>query len=92
MRSHDEIYQTLKEVLIELFEIAPEKIHRDAQLYQDLDIDSIDAIDLVLRLKEITGKKINAEEFKHVRSVNDVVNAVYLLVNADVAAPSPAAA
>ncbi len=55
-------------------------------------LDSIDAIDLVLRLKEITGKKINAEEFKHVRSVNDVVNAVYQLVNADVAAPSPAAA
>ena len=81
MQTEEEIYQKLKTVLVDLFEIAPEKISRDAKLYQDLDIDSIDAIDLVLTLKDITGKKIEAEEFKHVRSVDDVVLALHRLLN-----------
>lgn len=81
MQTEEEIYQKLKTVLVDLFEIAPEKINRSAKLYQDLDIDSIDAIDLVLTLKDITGKKIEAEEFKHVRSVDDVVLALHRLLN-----------
>lgn len=81
MRTHDEIYEKLREVLVELFEIEPAKIQRESRLYQDLDIDSIDAIDLVLKLKEVTGKKMNAEEFKHVRTVDDIVTAIHSLVN-----------
>lgn len=81
MQTEDEIYSKLKEVLVDLFEIEPAKISRTATLYQDLDIDSIDAIDLVLTLKDITGKKIEAEEFKHVRTVNDIVLALHRLLN-----------
>lgn len=81
MQTEAEIYSTLKDVLVELFEIAPAKITREASLYQELDIDSIDAIDLVLKLKEVTGKKINAEEFKHVRTVDDIVKALHALLN-----------
>ncbi|WP_241149714.1 acyl carrier protein, partial [Pseudomonas viridiflava] len=50
-------------------------------LYQDLEIDSIDAVDLIDHIKRKTGKKIAAEEFKSVRTVNDVVEAVYRLVS-----------
>lgn len=81
MQTEAEIYSTLKDVLVELFEIAPAKITREASLYQELDIDSIDAIDLVLKLKEVTGKKINAEEFKHVRTVDDIVKTLHTLLN-----------
>jgi acyl carrier protein len=49
-------------------------------LYQDLEIDSIDAVDLIDHIKRQTGKKIAAEEFKSVRTVSDVVEAVYRLV------------
>lgn len=80
MQTHQDIYDQLKQVLVELFEVDPDKIHLEAQLYQDLDIDSIDAIDLILRLKELTGKKIQPEEFKHVRTVEDVVKAVQALM------------
>lgn len=82
MQTEAEIYAKLKDVLIELFEIAPAKISREAHLYHDLDIDSIDGIDLVLKLKEITGQKLDAEAFKHVRTVNDVVLALHKLLNA----------
>jgi len=45
------------------FELSAEDIHPSSNLYQDLDIDSIDAVDLVVELKKMTGKKINPEDF-----------------------------
>ena len=59
-----------------MFEVEPDNVQPESRLYEDLDIDSIDAVDLVVRLKEMTGKKIEPEQFKSVRSVQDVVQAV----------------
>ncbi len=80
MNNRDEISATLQQLLVEMFEVEPEAISMDAQLYDDLDIDSIDAVDLVVRLKEITGRKIKPEDFKNVRTVGDVVDAVEALL------------
>lgn len=63
------------------FELDPASISLESNLYQDLEIDSIDAVDLIDHIKRQTGKKIAADEFKAVRTVNDVVEAVYRLVN-----------
>jgi acyl carrier protein len=71
--SESEFLIRLRKVLAEEFEIAAEAVVPDANLYEDLDIDSIDAIDLVVRLKEITGKRIPPEKFKNVRTVGDVI-------------------
>jgi len=76
MKNRDEIYQVLSEILMTLFEIEEEDISLDAHLYEDMDLDSIDAVDLVVKLREITGKKIEPEDFKQVRTVKDVVDAV----------------
>ena len=80
MQTRDDIFNTLRDALVELFELPPERVTLDANLYQDLEIDSIDAVDLIDNIKRQTGKKIAAEEFKAVRTVNDVVEAVYRLV------------
>ena len=64
----------------ELFEIEPQQVSRESRLYEDLDIDSIDAVDLVIELKKITGKKMQADDFKSVRTVQDVVDAVSRLL------------
>ncbi|WP_137818671.1 MULTISPECIES: acyl carrier protein [unclassified Pseudomonas] len=85
MQNRDEIFSTLRDALVELFELEPERIDLQANLYQDLEIDSIDAVDLIDHIKRKTGKKLAAEEFKAVRSVGDVVEAVYRLVNAPAA-------
>lgn len=77
--SKEEIYERVQSLLVELFEVDPAKVSLDAQLYQDLEVDSIDAIDLILQLKDYTGKKVRPEDFKHVRSVGDVVEAVQAL-------------
>jgi acyl carrier protein len=80
MQSREEIFETLRTALVELFELEPERVTLEANLYQDLEIDSIDAVDLIDHIKRQTGKKIAAEEFKSVRTVSDVVEAVYRLV------------
>ena len=81
MQTRKDIFNILRDALVELFELEPERVTLDANLYQDLEIDSIDAIDLIDHIKRQTGKKIAAEEFKAVRTVNDVVEAVFRLVN-----------
>lgn len=80
MQTREDIFETLRTALVELFELEPERITLESNLYQDLEIDSIDAVDLIDHIKRKTGKKIAAEEFKTVRTVNDVVEAVYRLV------------
>ncbi|AIC17639.1 MULTISPECIES: acyl carrier protein [Pseudomonas] len=80
MQTRDDIFNTLRDALVELFELEPERVSLESNLYQDLEIDSIDAVDLIDHIKRKTGKKIAAEEFKSVRTVNDVVEAVYRLV------------
>ncbi|ATL98772.1 acyl carrier protein [Aeromonas sp. MR19] len=78
--TRDDIFAQIKAALVELFEVDEEAITPEARLYQDLELDSIDAIDLVVHLQKLTGKKIKPEEFKSVRSVNDVVDAVERLL------------
>ncbi len=80
MRSENEIRILLTKLLVEMFEIDPGLIKPDAKLYEDLDVDSIDAVDLIVELKEITGKAIDPDEFKAVRTVEDVVRAVSAIV------------
>ncbi|WP_327439430.1 acyl carrier protein [Pseudomonas donghuensis] len=81
MQTREDIFNTLRDALVELFELEPASISLESNLYQDLEIDSIDAVDLIDHIKRQTGKKIAADEFKAVRTVNDVVEAVYRLVN-----------
>jgi acyl carrier protein len=78
--SQDEIYEKLKEFLVELFEIPAEQVSLDAELADDLDLDSIDAVDLILKLQEFTGRKVSAEQFRTVRTVRDVIDQVHELL------------
>lgn len=82
MKTQEEIFIQLKQILIDTFETEEDAIAMDAQLYQDLDIDSIDAVDLVVQLRELTGQKIKPEDFKNVRTVRDVVEAIEALLAA----------
>lgn len=77
MVSRQQVFDTLRDYLVEMFEIAPEKIRPEALLLEDLDLDSIDAVDLVVKLQDYTGKKISPAEFKSVRTVQDVVERVH---------------
>lgn len=74
--SREEIYNKLSEILSEEFEISKDLIKPEANLFEDLELDSIDAVDLAVKLQYFTNKKISPENFKEIRTIDDVVNAV----------------
>jgi acyl carrier protein len=78
--TRDEIFTTLSGYLQEMFEVPADQVTVEAKLFEDLDLDSIDAVDLVVRLQDLTGKKISPEAFKTVRTVSDVVDRVHDLL------------
>lgn len=77
-----DVFQKLKSTLVEQFELDPAKIVPEARLYEDLDLDSIDAVDLVIKLQEITGRKVSPEDFKGVRTVADIQRVIEKLIAA----------
>jgi acyl carrier protein len=82
MKQRDDILQLIKEIMLEMFEIEPDQVTLEARLNEELDFDSIDAVDMIVKLKEITGKAVKPEDFKNARTINDVVEAVYKITNA----------
>ena len=81
MVSKTDIAAVLSKYLQDLFDLPAEKITLSARLSDDLDLDSIDAVDLVVKLQEYTGRKISPSEFKSVRTIGDVVDKIYAQVN-----------
>lgn len=84
--THDDIFARISAVLQDSFEIDADRIRPDARLYEDLDIDSIDAVDLLVKLKPMLDKPLKPEHFKSVRTIQDVVEALALLIDSDTSA------
>lgn len=74
--SKDELYVWVVDLLAEMFELDKSKLTSQSNLYVDLDIDSIDAVDLAVKLKQMTGKRLQPEVFKTIRTIGDVVDAL----------------
>lgn len=81
--SKDDIYNELKKILIEEFEIDNSKITLNTNLFDDLDLDSIDAVDIAVKLQKFTDKKLPPEKFKEIKTIDNVVEAVYALLTED---------
>lgn len=74
--SRSDVLAELSRYLRDAFEVPADKITLEARLSEDLDLDSIDAVDLIVKLQEFTRRKFKAEEFKTVRHVRDVIDRV----------------
>jgi len=71
-----EIYQRITGILVKTFELDPADIRPESRLYEDLDLDSIDAVDMFVELHEITGRRIDPEVARKIRTVDDIVGLV----------------
>ncbi len=71
-------------LLVRQFEVPADDIHLDAHLFEDLDLDSIDAIDMFVELHEVTGRRIDVQIARKIRTVDDIVG----LVEAELASAS----
>ena len=75
----EQIIEQLNKALIKLFEIEPERLIPDAKLHEDLDIDSIDTIDLLIELKSVVNTEIDAQAFIDAVTIDDVANIIHKL-------------
>jgi acyl carrier protein len=74
--TREEILTRLRDLLKQSFEIDPSRVTLEARLIQDLELDSIDAIDMVVQLEEWTGRRVPEEALRSISTVNDVVTIV----------------
>ena len=78
--SKEEVFRKVQEILSGEFEIEMASIRSDAKLYEDLELDSIDAVDLLVKMKGYVQSKIEPEQFKNAITVQHVVDLLYPLV------------
>jgi acyl carrier protein len=82
MQPQDEILERISQTLVALFELEPARITPEARLYEDLEIDSIDVVDLMDEVQKHTGRKVTPQDFRSVRTVGDLAAVVQRLMNA----------
>lgn len=79
--SKAEILEQLRSIMQELFELAPERVQLQARLVEDLELDSLDALDLAVKVEEITGHALEEAKLRQLRTVEDVIAAISELVS-----------
>ena len=72
--SREELLTTIVRTISESFEIDASRIQVESLLYEDLDLDSIDAIDMAVKMQEITGRRVDERALRGLRTVGDVLN------------------
>ncbi len=87
----DDLFKEFTKVLEELFEIEPENVTLQSRLVEDLDLDSIDAVDMIVKLQNFIGRRIKPEDFKSVRTVEDVLNVLLAMQEAHGGEATPTA-
>ncbi len=74
--NREQLFQCVVDLLVQMFELDKENLTLQSRLVEDLDIDSIDAVDLAVQLKQRTGKRLSPDVFKEIRTIGDVVAAL----------------
>lgn len=83
MATQEEVYSKIKSVLMDEFEVEEDDISMEANLFTDLDLDSLDAIDLMVTLDKELGIEIKTEEMQDMRTIQDVCDFVLASVSVD---------
>ena len=74
--SSEELFESVRSILVTEFELAPEQIASEARLVEDLDLDSIDGVTIVVRLETRFKVSISDEEMQQMATVGDIVAAL----------------
>jgi acyl carrier protein len=74
--SQSEILGWVVEILQKEFDFSSDELQLDTHLIDDLDLDSIDAIDMAVRLEERTSVSFSDEDLRNLRTIRDVVDLI----------------
>lgn len=78
--TREEIFSELVSIMEGLFEIDPSDVTPGSRLFEDLELDSIDAVDMIVQIQKKTGRRFQPEDFKQVKTVGDVVDVLERLL------------
>jgi acyl carrier protein len=78
----DPIEESIDRIMVEEFEVEPTKLRREASLVKDMDLDSLDGVDLVVALEKTFRCRIPEEEVKKIRTLGDIYDKVHMLLHA----------
>ena len=88
MHTKESIFEEVRSILCREFEFSQNEVLPTSHLIDDLDLDSIDAIDLAVKLEERVGLDLEEKELRSLRLVQDVVDIVYKHLDARASAAS----
>jgi acyl carrier protein len=77
MKTKEAIFACIQQLLVEVFEIQHERIVREADIYKDLDFDSLDAVEMAVRLGAETGISLQEDDLRTIRTIGDTVDILY---------------
>jgi acyl carrier protein len=77
VKSKEEVAEWVAGMLVRQFEVPAAAIELDAHLFEDLDLDSIDAIDFLVTLEEAGGLRVDEDELRALRYFRDLVELVH---------------
>lgn len=70
--TQDEVHKIVADILTSEFEVDPDKLRPEARLGEDLDLDSLDGVDLVVALEKAFHTRIPEAEARQIRTLNDI--------------------
>ncbi len=77
MHSKDEILKWVSEILVNEFGIDAANLRFETRLVEDLDLDSIDAIDMAVRIEEKTGLALSGDDLQSIQTIRDAVDLIH---------------
>ena len=75
-----EILVEIQRMMKDLFELDADRVQPEARLIEDLELDSLDAIDLAVKVEESTGKALDEKKIRSLRTIDDVIVALQELL------------
>jgi acyl carrier protein len=74
--TREQILAEITRSLVDDFEVDPALVRPEARLREDLDLDSIDAVDLSVKMQELTGRRVEESRLRAIRTVADIVDTI----------------
>lgn len=87
--SKDEILREIQRMMKDLFDLDEDKVQPAARLIEDLELDSLDAIDLAVKVEESIGKAFDEQKIRSLRTIDDVIVALQELIASKDLPPTP---
>ncbi len=66
-------FEKIKEIIVDLLEVEPEKITMEARFREDLEADSLDLVELIMEFEEQFGAKIPDDDAQQIKTVGGAV-------------------